>query len=378
MINVLLVSPRLPPTDRRYCGDQGYTDTLLQHPPPGVRYHHYEDLLARGKIRRIRSLQTLSYYLTRWGLLPPDMWFEALASDFVPDILHIYAFSARVRLPSDVARVPLLLGQGTGSYSDLKYYLNWKSERRIHFARWRKRQYLRLIGAHDSSLRPEHASHVHVWSQFSRQMHLDEGQVQSSQIEVLYPGLSWRGGQLGDRFDGGKATFLFVGRDFERKNGELVLEAFRQVHSRYEATKLIVIGQPSNGQTIDEPGVIHHTFLPRRELMERIYPQADVFVLPSKAEGFGLVLLEAMSFGMPLIAVNAWAMPEIIEDGENGFLIKPDALDDLIDRMERLAAHPELTAHMRRQNRQIFYQKFSVEAHNQQLRSIYDRVLASS
>lgn len=374
MIDVLLISPRLPHTDNRYCGDHAYTDTLLQHPPEGVRYHHYEDLLAAGQMRRIRPVQALNHYLTRWGMLPPDMWFEALGSDLMPNILHIYGFSAVVRVPKGSGPVPTILGSGTGSYSDLKYYLGW-DERRIRWARWRKRQYLRLIGAYDSSLRPERADRVLVWSDFSQRMHLNEGYVRPEQIGVLYPGLPWRGQHRTVQGEGEGITFLFVGRDFERKNGSLVLEAFRQVRLQCPAAQLILLGMRTDGQTITERGVTHYQFLPRQELMEHVYPQADVLVLPSRAEGFGLVLLEAMSMGLVPVAVNAWAMPEIIRDGENGLLIRPDSLDDLVDCMTCLAANADSVMRMRLMSKQVFEQRFSVEVHNRQLAAVYEKVL---
>jgi glycosyltransferase involved in cell wall biosynthesis len=374
MIDVLLVSPRLPPADNRYSGDNAYTDTLLQFPPPGVRYHHYEDLMATGQVRKIKWLYRIGPRLVRWGILPPDLWAEYLISDFVPDILHIYGFSAVVRFPKNSGPVPVVLGAGTGSYSDLRYYLGW-SEHHVRRARWRKRQYLRIIDAHDSSQRPEKAARVLVWSEFSKRMHLEEGHVCPDQIEVLYPGLRWRGETKLKHHDADDVTFLFVGRDFERKNGLLVLEAFRRVRARYPNMRLILVSRPADRGQIVEPGVTHYLFLPRQELLERIYPQADVLILPSKAEGFGLVLLEAMSFGMPVIGVNGWAMPEIIRHDVNGWLIEQDSVDELARLMDRCAASPELLAAMSKECQEHFMNRFSIERHNQSLRETYDRVI---
>ncbi len=374
MINVLLVSPRLPPTDNRYGGDNGYTDTLLQYPPQGVRYYHYEDLMATGQVRKLKWLYRIGPRLRRWGILPYDLWAEYLVSDFVPDILHIYGFSAVVRFPKSAGQVPVVVGSGTGSYSDLRYYLGW-SEQRARRARWRKRQYLRLIDAHDSSLRPEKAARVLVWSEFSKRMHLEEGYVRPDQIEVLYPGLPWRGDARMKHHDADGVTFLFVGRDFERKNGSLVLRAFRQVRARHPNVRLILVSRPADGRQIVEPGVTHYLFLLRQELLERIYPQADVLVLPSKAEGFGLVLLEAMSFGMPVIGVDGWAMPEIIRNDVNGWLIGQDSVEELTRIMDRCASSPDLLAAMSQKCQEHFMHRFSIERHNQSLRETYDRIV---
>lgn len=374
MINVLLVSPRLPPSDSRFVGDYAYTETLLKYPPPDVRYYHYEDLIASGQVRKHLWLHRIGYRLRRWGILAPDLWAEYIVSDFVPDILHIVSFSAVVRFPRNTPPVPTVLSMSVGSYSDLRYYLGWPEER-VRRARWRKRQYLRLIDAHDSSLRPEKAAHVLVWSEFSKRMHLEEGYVRPDQIEVLYPGLPWRGNTPRKRTNEDGVTFLFVGRDFERKNGPLVLEAFRRVRAQHPEARLIVVSRPADGKPIVEPGVTHYLFLPRQELLDRIYPQADVLVLPSRAEGFGLALLEAMSCNLALIGVNAYAMSEIIQHDRNGYLIWPDSLDDLAEHMRLFAIQPGLLGQMRCESEQIFSEKFAIDVHNRRLRAIYDQVL---
>ncbi|MGC8880104.1 MAG: glycosyltransferase family 4 protein [Anaerolineae bacterium] len=376
MIDVLLVSPRLPSTHPRYGGDNAYTDMLLQHPPPGVRYHHYEDLLATGQVRKLTWLYRIGPRLVKYGILPPDLWAEYLASDFVPDVLHIYGFSAVVRFPESPTYPPVVLGMSTGSYSDLKFYLGWE-DARVHRARRMKRLYLRLIDAHDSSLRPERACRVHIWSEFSRRMHLEEGYVRPEQIEVLYPGLPASDGRPREKTPFDKVTFLFIGRDFVRKNGMLVLKAFRQVRERCSRAELILVSQLPDGRQLSEEGVVHYPFLTRRELQERIYPYADVLVLPSRAEGFGLVLLEAMSFGMPVIAVNAWAMPEIVQDGVNGYLIPPGSLEALTACMERIAQDREQLQVLSQGARRVFQERFALQYHNARLRQIYEEALSA-
>lgn len=375
MINVLLVSPRLPPSDPRFGGDYAYTETLLKYPPPGVRYYHYEDLIASGQVRKHLWLHRIGYRLWLWGILAPDLWAEYIVSDFVPDILHIVSFSAVVRFPRNTPPVPTILSMSVGSYSDLRYYLGWPEER-VRRARWRKRQYLRLIDAHDSSLRPEKAARVLVWSEFSKRMHLEEGYVRPDQIEVLYPSLPWRGDAPKKHAYEGGVTFLFVGRDFERKNGPLVLEAFRRVRAQHPEARLIVVSRPADGKPIVEPGVTHYLFLPRQELLDRIYPQADVLVLPSRAEGFGLAILEAMSVGLPAIVVDAWAMPEIISDGVNGFLIRRNSFTELVDHMQQMAAQPELVYRMQECSLETFQQRFSIHSHNRQLHAVYASTLS--
>ena len=373
-ISVLLVSPRLAPGDSRYCGDHAYTDLLLNYPPPGVQYVHYEDLMAAGKARQIRERQLLTYNLRRVGLLPPDMWFESVVTAFRPDLVHIYGFSAVVRLLGQSGPVPVILGTSTGSYSDLKYYHQW-GERRIRRARRIKRWYLKAVNAYDSSLSPESAAQVLTWSEFSRRMHLEEGYVPPDRVTTLPPGFPDLYAHSPHHVADGNVRFLFIGRDFERKNGPMVVEAFRRVRAIYPDARLTVIGQPADGRLLEEEGVDHRFYVPRAELISEVYPSADVLLLPSRAEGYGLVIVEAMSAGLPSIAVDAWAMPEIIVHGQTGYLIRPDSIDDLVEFMTAFAASPGLTSQMRDACLERFRSHYSVEAHNARLARIYAKAM---
>lgn len=87
--------------------------------------------------------------------------------------------------------------------------------------------------------------------------------------------------------------------------------------------------------------VIFHGHISDKAGLAQFYQQADIFVLPSLMEGFGIVLLEAMSFGLPIIATKVGAIPEIIKDGKNGLLVPPAdplALAKAIDLLLRSPA----------------------------------------
>jgi phosphatidylinositol alpha-1,6-mannosyltransferase len=76
--------------------------------------------------------------------------------------------------------------------------------------------------------------------------------------------------------------------------------------------------------------------------LAEIYQQADIFILPSTGEGFGLVFLEAMFYQLPIIAANATATPEVVINGETGFLVNPGNLQEIISRCEILIKQPIL------------------------------------
>jgi glycosyltransferase involved in cell wall biosynthesis len=90
--------------------------------------------------------------------------------------------------------------------------------------------------------------------------------------------------------------------------------------------------------------------LPHEDVI-RCMRAADVFVLPSLVESFGIVLLEAMGCGLPVVASRVMGIPYLVEDGLNGFLVPPTDEEVLADRITALLSDPDLRARMREQNR---------------------------
>jgi glycosyltransferase involved in cell wall biosynthesis len=146
-----------------------------------------------------------------------------------------------------------------------------------------------------------------------------------------------------ERYDG--RTLLFVGRDWQRKNGPLVLDAFRLARRARPDLRLEVVG-PS-GLAVQEPGVEWVGALDgeRRDELQARYLNASLFLCPSRFEPFGVAILEAMSAGCPAVALDRGAAREIIEDGVTGSLLRddePSALAKVIlgwtSDLERLSA----------------------------------------
>jgi glycosyltransferase involved in cell wall biosynthesis len=132
---------------------------------------------------------------------------------------------------------------------------------------------------------------------------------------------------------------LYVGRFTEVKRLELLIEAWSEAEDRLHcpASLVIVGGHPGEwegehpAETIRRTGA-DHIYLagwqPQEEL-PGFLAAADVLVLPSVREQFGLVLVEAMACGVPPIAVNRFGPKEIVEDGRTGWLVEPDDADAL-------------------------------------------------
>jgi glycosyltransferase involved in cell wall biosynthesis len=136
---------------------------------------------------------------------------------------------------------------------------------------------------------------------------------------------------------------LFVGTLEPRKNVGGLLEAYTQLlRRRPDAPRLILAGRalPSSKpwlEALSRPPLagkaIHLGYIDDSE-REALYKGASVLVLPSFNEGFGLPVLEAMTVGVPVIAANRGALPEVL--GDAGILVEADDPEALADAMERM------------------------------------------
>jgi glycosyltransferase involved in cell wall biosynthesis len=151
------------------------------------------------------------------------------------------------------------------------------------------------------------------------------------------------------RRDFSSPRFLFVGREFERKGGRELLQAFERVRAERPDAELWLVG-PSR-LDLNQEGVrfmgriLRNTPEGDRE-MDRLYRAATAFVMPSRFEPFGIVFLEAMAYGLPCVGGDACAMPEIIADGVSGYVTPPANVDLISARLLALAGNPERSHQM--------------------------------
>ncbi len=130
---------------------------------------------------------------------------------------------------------------------------------------------------------------------------------------------------------------LFVGVDWERKNGDMVLRAFARLRAVHPRATLDVVG---DHPTLDLPGVTGHGFLARenrdaQRKLDALYACATAFVLPSRYDPAGIAYLEAASAGLPVITTTEGGAQEML--GDAAIAVHPDDEDGLTDAMRRLA-----------------------------------------
>ena len=154
---------------------------------------------------------------------------------------------------------------------------------------------------------------------------------------------------------GGPPSILFVGKDHVRKGSDVLLAAFDRVRDVIPNAELHMVGGiPANA---DRPGVFAHGILSRgipqgREAFDRLFGSATVFCLPSRHEPFGVAFLEAMFAGLPCIGTRKWAMPEIIAEGETGWLVGDGSVDDLVVALIDALSDPAKSARMGQKGRE--------------------------
>lgn len=180
-------------------------------------------------------------------------------------------------------------------------------------------------------------------------------------------------------------TILSVSDLILSKGIDLNLKAFAQLAKKHSQLKYTIIG--------DGPEMSHLkrlasrlnlnknvTFvgqLPHEEVFSYM-KSSDIFSLPSWKEGFGIVYLEAMAHGKPVIAVRGEGIEDVVKHGETGLLVKPQDVDSLIEAMEYLLSHPEDARVMGERGSRLVLEQYTWEKNAEKTMDIYNEVLNNS
>lgn len=177
----------------------------------------------------------------------------------------------------------------------------------------------------------------------------------AKRIRIVYDGVSARFGAAPappPRTEV-ERTVLYVGRRDPYKNLTGLIEAFARLREDCRfPVKLRVVG-PLDPRYPEAPlraaelglrdAIVWDGYLTDEQLVEA-YRQADLFVLPSRYEGFGLPAIEAMASGVPVICSNKGALPEVV--GNAAIMVQPDDTVGLAECMRRVLTHPRLAKDM--------------------------------
>lgn len=363
-MNCLLVGPQ------QEGGEGVYIREVLAHPPDGVSYSVSQQFHRGADHARCHAVQEILLNRLVHPFLRYGFGFRVLSVDRDIDLVHVHSHPTKIQAKH---RVPVVMSAGSSHYIYVRDYERWsdgKIRRRYALAR----MMYRPLGIHDELLNPDGVARIYTFSSWAREIYGQHG-VPLHKVDVIYPGFAVP--SVPDRpADRESVRFVFVGREFTRKGGPLVIKAFERVREKHKHVSLRIVTrdfehiEPMTGLEV-------LPFMDREQLYHRIYPEADVFVMPTEAEGWGFTNAEAMSFGLPVISTGINAIPEIVEDGVTGMLIEPGDGEALACAMNRLAESRGRREEMGGRGRERFLARFTRERFRSRLGEFYAAALRS-
>jgi glycosyltransferase involved in cell wall biosynthesis len=181
---------------------------------------------------------------------------------------------------------------------------------------------------------------------------------------------------------------LSVGRYCEKKGFPYLIEACRQLKQQGHKFQCDIVGygplQAELEQLIadlDVADVVSLAGKMTQDELVKVYQRASIFVLPCQVmengdrDGIPNVLLEAMAMEIPVVSTDISGIGELVESGENGFLVPEKNPPALADALEKLLTQPELSAQFGKAGRQRVLQQFSLERNVSEIRELFDRML---
>lgn len=161
-----------------------------------------------------------------------------------------------------------------------------------------------------------------AWSNWAAASFRDDYGVPPERVHVIPPGVDldfWRPGPPKPADRTRPIRLLFVGGDFRRKGGELLLRWFGEYAP--PNCELHIVTRES---VPTRPGVtVYHDVQPNTPFLRSLYQMADLFVMPSEGECFGIATLEAMACGLPVVVSDVGGARDIVEHGTTGLLVPP-------------------------------------------------------
>jgi len=174
--------------------------------------------------------------------------------------------------------------------------------------------------------------------------------------------------------------------DDPRKNIGLLLEAYARLPDEVRKKVRLVLagssGPPpdfwTRAEALSLRDRIEYVERPSREVLVRLYQRAAVFALPSDEEGFGVVLVEAMACGVPVVSTRSGGPDGIVSDGKDGFLVPLDDAAAMAGRLSRLLREADLNLSMGREARRTIETRYAARIAGVAFLDVWDKLLAKA
>ncbi|HKO97125.1 MAG TPA: glycosyltransferase family 4 protein [Pyrinomonadaceae bacterium] len=169
------------------------------------------------------------------------------------------------------------------------------------------------------------------------------------------------------RNPGGRLRIMFMGGDFVRKGGADLLEAWRGAQLTDRAELVLVTDWPIEPEDLPAGVSVVRGIKPFTESWTELWKSADVFVMPTRNEAFGMVYQEAAAAGLPAIGTRLNAVPEIVLDQVTGLLVSPGNKSELVEALRTLIGSAELRRRLGSEARRRAETLYSPERYSQKL-----------
>lgn len=170
-------------------------------------------------------------------------------------------------------------------------------------------------------------------------------------------------------------SILCVGRLVPEKGQGVLLEALADLERHGVDARLTLVGDGESRHALEVAAhrlgvadLVRFTGAVGQDEILGLYRDADMFCLPSFAEGVPVVLMEAMATELPVVTTHITGIPELVTDGESGVLVRPGRADLLADALARLAADPALRHELGRAGRKAVLEGYDIRDVGPQLR----------
>ena len=178
-------------------------------------------------------------------------------------------------------------------------------------------------------------------------------------------------------------TVGWIGRMTGVKRTGDVLLAFKELRERGVDALLCMVGDGPERAQVEQRahdlGIIRDTlFLGYQEDVAPFYSAFDAMILPSGNEGTPVSAMESLAAGRPVVATRVGGVPDVVRDGEDGFLVEPGAVDDLAERLARLARDADLRRRMGDAGRERVLPRYSVDRLVDDVDTLYRTLLAKT
>lgn len=200
-----------------------------------------------------------------------------------------------------------------------------------------------------------------------------------AKVDFLYNGVNIGENNL---YNKEAKNILFLGRLGTRKGTYDLLSAIKKIDNDIDFNiKVYLCGDGEIEEVkkdVTDLGIQHrvaHVGWIGKKEKEEFFNNASINILPSYNEGLPMTILETMAYGIPNISTNIASIPEVIEDGENGYLITPGDIDSLAGKIIELVDNAELRLSLSISSYNTISSKFSLESNVNKLKKIYSSLV---